>query len=380
MQRPHRQLHPGPHVDPASAPAGSIDAVLMTGTKHKSLRSAARVVWLIVGYTLYGLVLLGCMELGARAFWWHRGVRFLHAHKDIYHLFYPELNRVSLAPCEDCFDILLLGASVLNTTYGSVEAILKEDLTAPGRKQIRVDNLAMSAQTSLDSYYKYRRLKRKHYDLVIDYDGANEVRTNDAPPSVFKDDYSHYSWYKTVNDFEKDADHRKLVLPYTVEFAIDSFQNRSDLDRGGPRKEWLDYGCQIKSAGPFRHNLERIVQIAREKHEPILLMTLSYYIPEGYTEAKFRKRALDYTRHLYPVELWGKPACVAAGIEAHNAVIKDIATKYSNVLFVDQDKLMPHEGVYFNDMSHLTTRGCLRFVDNMLGTITRLVEPPDKPN
>jgi hypothetical protein len=349
----------------------------MTTTEQKTPRSTSRVVLRVLGYSLYCLVLLASLELCARAFWWQRGVRFFHAQKEIYYSFYPEMRRITHAPCQDCFDILLLGASVLNNTYGSVEAVLKEDLTPVSGKQIRVDNIAMSAQTSLDSYYKYRRLKDKHYDVVIDYDGINEVRTNAVPPALFRNDYSHYSWYKTVNDFEKNADGRWLVLPYTLEFAIDSYRNRVVLDRDGPRKEWLDYGCDIKSAGPFRQNTERIVQIAREKHEPVLLMSLSYYIPNGYTEAKFKKRALDYARHLYPVELLGKPTCVAAGIDAHNAVIRDIAKRYDNVLFVDQERLMPHEGVYFNDMCHLTTRGCQRFVDNMLSTITRLMKPGD---
>jgi hypothetical protein len=349
----------------------------MTNTETKSPRSAARVVWWALGYSLYALVLLASLEFGARAFWWHRGVRFLHTQKEIYLTFYPEMRRITRTPCQDCFDILLLGASVLNNTYGSVEAILKEELTPVSGKQIRVDNIAMSAQTSLDSYYKYRRLKDKHYDLVIDYDGINEVRTNAAPSAVFKSDYSHYSWYKSVNDFEKNADDRRFVLSYTLEFAIDAFQSRVDLDREGPRKEWLDYGCQIKSAGAFRQNLERIVQIARERQDPILLMTNSYYIPEGYTEAKFKKRALDYTRHLYPVEIIGKPVCVAAGIDAHNAVIRDIAKRYDNVLFVDQAKLMPHEGIYFNDMCHFTTRGCQRFVSNMLPAIRTLLKLTD---
>src|SRR5437899_75129 len=100
----------------------------------------------------------------------------------------------------------------------------------------------------------------------------------------------------------------------------------------------------IKTIGPFRNNIERIIQIAQKKHEVVLLASFSCYIPDGYSEEKFRSRALDYTMYGLPVETWGKPACVAKGIDAHNAVIKEFARRYDNVMFVDQQSRIPKSG------------------------------------
>jgi hypothetical protein len=67
--------------------------------------------------------------------------------------------------------------------------------------------------------------------------------------------------------------------------------------------------------------------------------------------------------------LWGKPECVAAAITTHNEVAAELARKSPGVVFVDQNRLIPKDGRYFNDLCHLTDEGCKRFVDNVLDAI-----------
>jgi hypothetical protein len=68
---------------------------------------------------------------------------------------------------------------------------------------VRVHLAAAGAQTSRDSYLKYRWLSSKRFDLVVLYDGINEACANNCPPNVFRADYSHYAWYRFLNDFDR---------------------------------------------------------------------------------------------------------------------------------------------------------------------------------
>ena len=80
--------------------------------------------------------------------------------------------------------------------------------------------LGVPGHTSLDSYYKYRSLSAARFDLVFIYDGFNEVRANNAPPEVFRDDYSHYGYYVLLRDIIDRHKLWPLTTPYTIQFII----------------------------------------------------------------------------------------------------------------------------------------------------------------
>lgn len=331
-------------------------------------------------YILYAIFLLLVAEVSARAFWQTRGVPFFAAHRSIQWSFYPALLGLERNPSgdeEDCFDVLMLGGSVLNTDYGDIEHGLRERLARATRACVRIYNLSAPAHTSLDSYYKYRHLTSRSFDLVVVYHGINEVRTNNCPASVFRKDYLHFAWYKLINDFERKAGKRWLTLPYTVEFVALKVAGRlgwsSFLPVHEPDPQSLDHGCEVKTVESLRENLAGILRITERKKEPVLLMSFSLHLPQDYTKEQFENRKLDYTAYAFPVELWGKPKCVAAAIRAQNAAIEELARQFDGVLFVDQQRLIPQAGRYFNDICHLTHEGCERFVDNTVAAILEIM-------
>ena len=235
---------------------------------------------------LYILFLLALAEGGSRLFWTTRGASFLAAHRDLHLAFYPELRpiqRAALSKDDEVFDILMLGASVLHGAFTKVERYLSERLSSEMPGTVRIHNVSVPAHTTRDSYYKYRHLMDKRFELIVVYHGINEVRANNCPPSVYREDYSHYSWYRLVNALEAGTEQRRLVFPYTAEFLGKSLQEEMGLrryvPRHRPRGDWLEYGRHIKTPGAFRANLEGILRMAKTKGEPVLLMTFSYYIP-----------------------------------------------------------------------------------------------------
>ena len=285
--------------------------------------------------------------------------------------FYPELDDIegeTIPRQKGELDVLLLAGSVLHPAWGTVAHALGDELALRTRRHVRIHNAAGVAHTSLDSLHKYRRLADKRFDLVVVYHAINEVRTNNVPDADFRADYSHMDWYRRVNWV---ADHDRILrvsaLPYALhdgrmllEQALGRYR---PIPQRRPDPETLRYGAHVKSAASLRRNLEAILDLARERGDPVLLATFAWHLPPDYSPERFRARALDYDSHGSAVELWGDPPNVVAGLEAHNAVIRELAAERPDVLFLDAQARMPREGRYWNDVCHLSARGGLAFAE-----------------
>ena len=182
-----------------------------------SNRSKKHII-LFLAYICIISVLSG--EAASRLFWFSKyDVPLLKMDKIIY-VFYPELRDSDVmgdTKEEGTFNILFLGGSVLQPGYSIIDRILKEELTYRSKKDIKIYNMAVSGHTSLDSFYKYKYLKNKSFDLVIFYHGINETRANNSPPSLYDDDYLHYSWYRNVDSYYK---RKRWIKTFSLPFTM----------------------------------------------------------------------------------------------------------------------------------------------------------------
>jgi len=330
---------------------------------------------LLVAMALGSILLV--TEASCRVLWWWQGVPFLTSPSQIHLAFYPALRELEprIIQRDETYDVLLLGGSVISEEFSSIGEQLAERLAFEYRKPARVFNLGAKAHTTLDSYYKYRHLRDKRFDLVVVYHGINEIRTNNCPPEMFRDDYSHYGWYEKVNDAESMANSVSSI-PYSLSFAFTTLTEllglRSFVPTHDPQPEWVALGENVKSAGPFRKNIEAICELAEERGEPVLLLTFAIHVPEDYSLEKFRRRELDYSTHFCAIELWGKVANVIKAIAIHNDIVRDVAQGRAGAHLLDQAKELPRGGRVFNDVCHLTHVGSTRFVDNLMRAIEEL--------
>jgi hypothetical protein len=99
-----------------------------------------------------------------------------------------------------------------------VEQSLLEQLAFTGHRNVRVFNLSMPALTSRDGWLQYAAIGEGRFDLVMVYHGINDARANNAPPEIFREDYSHYSWYEIVNMLSAYHHRAHFALPYTVRY------------------------------------------------------------------------------------------------------------------------------------------------------------------
>jgi hypothetical protein len=335
---------------------------------------------------LAALVLFVCAEATTRVYWRVCCDIAIFKPDEILYAFYPELRASGELPevlrsvtpaqathADEFYDILLLGGSVLHKSWGSVEIELREQLANIGRRNVRIFNLAAPAHTSRDSWLKYAALRNARFDLVIFYHGINEARVNNAPPDVFREDYSHYSWYEAVNTLASYHGTAFLALPYTLRYLAISARHKLGKDQYIPtyviRKEWLKHGRESRSAASFKQNLSAILDLASQRGDQMLLMSFATYVPENYSREAFNKKQLDYTLHRAPIEWWGMRDHVLTTVAIHNEIVRDFARRYRNVLFVDQANLIPGSGRYFNDPCHFTALASNEFVKNIVTSL-----------
>lgn len=333
------------------------------------------------------ILLIFCVamgEVGARVFWslqFH--VPFFRADLILYS-YYPELKNVEKkrpTHNDDTYDILLLGGSVLEPRWGTVEKEIREQLANFGLRNVRIFNLARASHTSRDSWLKYRALDEARFDLVIFYHGINETRANNVPPELFQIDYGHYSWYEIVNSLAWYHKTSSLSLPYTFRYITLRlkqliFEARY-VPRDSPRPDWVEYGSTYRSRQSFERHVDRILELAARRGDQILLMTFAIHVPENYSLESFRSKSLDYVLYLSPLEIWGKKENVVGGVEAHNQILHLKARQNRKILFVDQHNLMKGTPRYFNDACHFTIAGSTEFVKHILHGVRPVLDKSD---
>ena len=321
-------------------------------------------------YVLYLVVIL---EVASRAFVAIEWNTHFFRPSDVLHSYYPGLRKpatIEIAPGDGYFDILVLGASVLNQRWGNIEGRLWAGFSEARGRSVRVHNLARHAQTTRDSYYKYLNLADKRFDLVILYHGINDVRANNAPPEVFREDYSHYHWYGEINRIHAHGEIDVLTLPFVLAHAASRAREMlglaSHVPKNIPREDWVEHGSEIKTVPSFRRNVSRIIELARDRQDLLVLMTFAFHVPRGGWPDDLELQRSPWGREKLPAWLWGKEQNVVAGIEAHNEVIRALAAENPSVLFVDQQAMIPHDEDHFTDVCHFTWLGCRAFADNLL--------------
>jgi hypothetical protein len=165
----------------------------------------------------------------------------------------------------------------------------------------------------------------------------------------------------------------RFALPYTAEYL--GLRLRQLLlpshyvSRDTVRRDWLHYAETVRSAGPFEANLRAILARARDRGEPVVLMTVATWVPEGYSLERFHASQLGYGLHEMPLELWGDPSNVQRAVAEHNAVVRRVAQDSPGVRFVDQARMLAGRPGWFNDPCHLSLRGAHRFVRNLLPVV-----------
>jgi hypothetical protein len=323
----------------------------------------------ILFLSLYLLFCWGVAVLGIKLYWRiHAGVPFAETPRNWDH-FYWEIRSTGVREAhpkhdDDSFDVLLLGGSVLDPEWGQVEKCLVQKLDEEIGPQFRVFNLARPGHTSRDSLLKFSLLPDEQFELVIVYDGINDVRLNCCPRELFREDYSHCSWYYEIETRVREG---RMSAPAGLADEFKLVHNVIFLNSGiDPRM--VEHGGEIKTDRTLRRNHKEILQTAATRGDTVLLLTYAYDIPENYLE-RLKNGTLQYGAGFDNARCfangWGKPQHVVATLDAQNTAIRELAGEFPDALFVDERQLMPEQEQLFFDACHLSHKGSRQFIENL---------------
>ncbi len=341
-------------------------------TDHGAKRPRIRRLFFLASYLFY---LTALLFVGTKLFWhFGFGVPLNRSLSPLELLvtFYPKLHesgvyRTEIAPDDEYFDVLALGGSVMDQASLSMETALRKRLG----DRLRYFNMATAGHTSRDSFLKAEFLKDKSFDLILVYNGINDLAMNNVPAELFRDDYTHCVWYAGMDKRVKAG---QLSL---TDLASDRLKL---IARSGQDRTTHVHSAVIKTTGPLRTNLKGIVDIAAAKHTPVVLMTFQHYIAEGYQEDLFHAGGFDYDEGFdrMEVEAWTAPQYVAPSLAAQNIEIENLAAESKNVILCDQVQHMPAAGKYFSDVCHMTAIGRDLFAQNIMDVIEPILPPADQ--
>lgn len=317
---------------------------------------------------IISLFLLTLFECGSRCFYKYTYSAFNIIRPNFMDLIYPELKKVNHH--DGSCSVLILGESVTESSLFS--KLLKYKLGDCFCTDVSIDNLSKYANTVIDSYYKYSKIK-KHYDYVIMSVGLCDCRMHYNPYPLLSDSY-YFSWeYIKKKIFITHHESSLIVTPMTLHLLIYwinySLRNYGKYERKG-RIDTTQYhfGKTTKDNFVFSFNVDKIISLAKSKNEKLIIVPINICIAEGYTENKFVNGLLDYgDKTEYPAEIYGDPENLEAIMSTNKKVMKQ---KESKNVYV-KDVNIPCNGNYFRDVCHLSEKGMEVFTSDITDLICK---------
>nr|WP_295931142.1 hypothetical protein [uncultured Dyadobacter sp.] len=311
------------------------------------------------------------------------GYPFFRPSDYLYSRFYPYVKEVRSKEIRrggEVKNVLILGGSVVSTAWTHMESRLDTILQEHYSKGTRFVfyNVAEAGHTSSDNVLKYSLLEDKRFDLVLYYEAINENRANNVPTEHFRQDYSHMRWYHDIDLLQSHPEIDITVIPYVLGKVIGSVRDRLErrvyISNGEVDPQYAQYGSDIKTEEAYRRNLEEIIAIAKKRGDKLLLMSYASFFPEHVVltgEEKDMEHFAGCNRFVAtPVVMWGRPENVRKGIDVHNRVLRELASKH-NMLFLDMERRMPKDQKLFCDVCHLSGPGAQRFANEIAEFIVR---------
>jgi len=233
-----------------------------------------------------------------------------------------------------------------NTFTAQLERLLKDDY---GYQNVQVINAGVPGYNSWEILVNLEfRVLDLDPDLIIIYEGTNDVHARMVEPSAYRGDDlgRRQAWHvPSVALWEQSALLRILsrAMNLTRQISIDDFVSSSTYVSWPYEyrlsEDNLDPTEILKENPPiyFRRNLENMSAIAKEQGVEIMFSTWAYspylndYASEGYYQQ---------------------------GFQENNAVVKDVAADQQLPLF-DFVEVMPQDAKYWADGRHVNEAGAL---------------------
>lgn len=276
-------------------------------------------------------------------------------------------DNIALQKPADVVRVLVLGSSTMFNRHMGER--LKAALQQKTGKKIELLDAGIRSHTTRADVVKLQLLAPYQWDVVLFYNGINDLWANHVLPEDFQSDYRQLDpWYRrnalldnsllaryVYNSFywQLRAVNKKLGQPFFPDYQFVF-----------PKKPYIN-AAGFDSLPAFAANLEQIIAISRSIGATPVLMTFAFHLPDNYSRQAFLEKKLDYSnpdnydsRDVYN---WGPPDYVREGLSRQNAIIREVAkkevAKKQDVLLIDIDAQMSGQGRWFGDVCHFNDAG-----------------------
>ena len=258
--------------------------------------------------------------------------------------------------------VLLLGSSTLfNRHLGErLQTVLQQRTT----QHVEVLDAGLRSHTSRADVLKWQLLSGYQWDVVVVYNGINDLWANHVRLQDYRHDYSHLDpWYRRGGLLEHSLVWRRLYNG--VWHAVRAVNRRCqacwfpDYQFVFPSKPYLN-AASFASLDSYRNNLDNLVQAIRTTGAKPVLLTFAWHLPDQYSRQAFLDHALGYHNPEHYDERdvfnWGSPDYVREGLVQQNAIVREVAAK-EQVSLLDMDAAMSHQPMWFGDVCHFSETG-----------------------
>ena len=243
--------------------------------------------------------------------------------------------------------VLTLGGSVLFNRH--LTQRLDAALERASGRPVETLGGALPSHTSWSSVHKYEYLRRHGFDVVLVYEGINDLLADHVAKEDFRPDYRHLNaWYD-----------RRGPLSFSLVARI----LYNDFLYRAPTRVWNEE--DHPSAVVLRENLRRLLAAVKADGGHPVPMTFAWLVPDGYEKEKFFEGKAGYhafdRADAYPVELWGSVPWVRRGLIRSNAVVYEVANE-AGLPVLDVQRRLGGDPRFFVDVCHLSEPGVDAFV------------------
>lgn len=277
--------------------------------------------------------------------------------------------------------VLLLGSSTLFNRH--LGERLQQTLQQRTAQRVEVLDAGLRSHTSRADVLKWQLLAHYQWDVVVVYNGINDLWANHVLPEDFQPDYSHLDpWYRRNEALDHSALARRI---YNGGWHLLRALNRSsggalfpDYQFVFPRKPYIN-AAAFASLNSYRENLDTLVHAVQASGAQPLLLTFAWHLPDHYTRQAFIDHQLDYHNpERYDerdVFNWGPPDYVREGLTKQNAIVRDVAAK-ERVRLLDMDAAMSHQPAWFGDVCHFSEAGVDAFNTRLADAVLQGLSTP----
>lgn len=275
-------------------------------------------------------------------------------------------DTIALQKPADTVRVLALGSSTMfNRHMGErLKTALQQKIGQKTGKKIELLDAGIRSHTTRADVMKLQLLAPYQWDVVLFYNGINDLWANHVLPEDFQADYRQLDpWYQRnalldnsllaryiYNAFywQLRSVNKKLGQPFLPDYQFVF-----------PKKPYIN-AAGFASLPVFASHLEQIIADSKSLGAKPVLMTFAFHLPDNYSRQDFLNKSLDYSnpdnydsRDVYN---WGPPDYVREGLSRQNAIIREVA-KRQGVTLIDVDASMSGQGRWFGDVCHFNDAG-----------------------